>query len=61
MRAPHNRRLDPRTLGQRGEPSGIPGLFPDAPKVPARTALDVPEDWDEDEMLPPVTRGARKP
>lgn len=33
MHAPHNRRLDPRTLGQRGELSGDPGLFPDAPKV----------------------------
>lgn len=55
MRAPNNRRVDPRSLGQRapGELFGVTELFPAPPKTPARKSLEVPEDWDDTETNPP--------
>lgn len=48
MRAPANRRVDPRELQQR---DAVPSLFPPS-QAPTRrdpTAhVEVPEEWDED-------------
>lgn len=55
MRAPSNRRVDPRANVLRT--GDAPALFPIAPepKSPPRPHVEVPEDWDgdDDDMQPP--------